>query len=346
MEQRKKFDQAIACLSPRIKTLLSQLNDDVKSNTQEIRLRSNMPIILTGSYGCSFISGLGRVTYICTETSVKISSAELADTFNRICGFSMHSHQSSILNGYVTIEGGHRAGICGTGACENGKLVAVRDISSVNLRIAGEYYGAADDIISKIYSQGLKSVIIAGAPSTGKTTILRDMARQLSCGVCEKYYKTVIVDERKEIAAVKNGIPQNDIGINCDVLDLYPKGEGILSALRSLSPEIIICDEIGALDEMQAIESGVNSGVKFAISVHASSFNEIVRRPQIKRLISSNAFDYLVLLKSNCAPCTIAKIYEMDELADEINRNDTDFDFMHNDWAEFKPQIITTNKSS
>ncbi|MEG2051061.1 MAG: stage III sporulation protein AA [Oscillospiraceae bacterium] len=345
MDNTKKFEQAVSCISPKIRSLLLSLSIEIKEQTQEVRLRGDRPIVIVGKYGTRFLSGLGRESLICTQSSLKISTAELIDTFNRICGYSVHSNQDSILNGYITIEGGHRAGICGTGVFENNKISAVRDVASINLRIAGEHFGAADEIICRLFSNGLKSVIIAGAPSTGKTTILRDMARQISGGSLANYYKTVIIDERREIAATKNGVPQNDVGINCDVLDMFPKGQGILTALRSMSPQIIICDEIGAMNDATAIDEGINSGVEFAVSVHASTFDEIVKRPQIKRLLDSGAFDYVVLLKSGSAPGTIQKIYEVGDLENEVCSNNVYYDFLHCNGKVFKPKIISKDKT-
>lgn len=346
MDNIKRYDQAVSCVSPKIRALLLSLPDELKEETQEIRLRGDRPIALIGKYGIRFLSGAGRATYICTQSSFKISQSELIDTFNRVCGYSVHSNQESILNGYITIEGGHRAGICGTGVFENNKISAVKDVASINLRIAGEHFGAANEVVGRLFSNGLKSVIIAGAPSTGKTTILRDMARQLSGGTLENYYKTVIIDERREIAAIKNGIPQNDVGVNTDILDMYPKSQGILTALRSMSPEIIICDEIGSMNDATAIDEGVNSGVKFAVSVHASNFEEIKKRPQVKSLLDSGAFDYIVLLKSGSTPGTILKIFEVGDMGNEVSSNNIYYDFLHSNGKIFKPKIITKDKTT
>lgn len=345
MDNSKRFEQAVSCISPKIRSFLLSLPIEIKSQTQEIRLRGERPIVISGEYGLRFLNSSGKESFICSQGSQKISMAELTDTFNRICGYSVHSNQESILNGYITIEGGHRAGICGTGVFDNNKISALRDIASINLRIAGEYPGAADEIVCRLFSDGLKSVIIAGAPSTGKTTILRDLARQLSGGMLDTYYKTVIIDERREIAAIKNGVPQNNIGVNCDVLDMFPKGQGILTALRSMSPQIIICDEIGAMSDASAIDEGINSGVEFAVSVHASTFDEITKRPQIKRLLDSGAFDYIVLLKSGAIPGTIKKIYEVGDIQNEVCGNNVYYDFLHCNGKIFKPKIVTKDKT-
>lgn len=345
MDNLIKFEQAVSVLSSKIRAILLNLPESVKIKTQEIRLRSNKPIIIIGTYGCRFLSSTGRASYICSQNSKVITANELAETFNRICEYSVHSYQDSIINGYITIDGGHRAGICGTGVCCDEKISSLRDVSSINLRIAGEHIGAADEIICKLFSNSLKSIIIAGAPSTGKTTILRDLSRQLAGGCAGDYFKTVIVDERREIAATKNGIPQNDIGVNCDVLDMFPKNVGILTALRSMSPDIIICDEVGSIADASAIDSGINSGVKFAASVHASTFEELQNRPQISKLLDSGAFDNVVLLKSCQTPGIISKIYEVGEIQNEICSNNVYYDFLHSNGKIFKPKIVTKDKN-
>lgn len=146
---------------------------------------------------------------------------------------------------------------------ESGTVKSFRDISSVNLRIAHEIPGAADEIYPSLFSQGIVSAIIAGPPLSGKTTLLRDLARRLSGVSGGRYYRVAIVDERGEIAASSGGCPQCDVGFS-DVLTGYPKDVGILTALRTLSPQIIICDEIGNLSETKRILEGMNSGVNFS----------------------------------------------------------------------------------
>lgn len=317
MDIIRRFNQAVANLSPRISSLLLNMNDEQKRRVCEIRLRAGKPLVLTCVGGAFFVFENSRTSGIYKENAVNLSAFELSECFKRICAYSVHTHAESIKSGYVTLEGGHRAGICGTAVVADGKINGVRDVYAINLRIAGEYKGSADLLYSNLFSEGLCSILLAGPPSSGKTTMLRDLSRQLSGEEHGRFYRTVIVDERGEIASSFRGEVQNDVGINCDVLSAYPKGEGILTALRCFSPEIIICDEVGSEQEAEAIETGINSGVRFAISAHASNADELKNRPQLRRLILSQAFDYAVLL-GGAMPCRIAQILCVEDLANEI----------------------------
>ncbi len=317
----KRFDNAVANITPRIQKLLMDISSEDKENIWEIRMRNNAPVILFGSGGVFFLNRNSRISRLYSDSAVTMNLAEINDTFTRLCGYSVHTHSETIANGFVSVEGGHRAGICGTAVFSDNEISSVRDISSINLRIARENTQASKQLCELLFSDGLRSIIIAGPPTSGKTTMLRDLTRRLSSGFCGNYYKTVVIDERGEIAAVHRGNAGNDVGLNCDVLSAYPKGEGILTALRSLSPEIIICDEVGGMAEIEAIESGLNSGVKFAVSVHASSREELLSRPQIRRLLMTFAFDEIVLLKGGCSPCVISKIFRTGELLNEISRD-------------------------
>jgi len=326
MEQKNpdKFDRAAAFLTPRIAELLHALPEEEKCRVREIRLRAGRPVTLTGAAETLFLFQSGRLSGIYASSAVRATAAELQDSFSRLCAYSVHSHRESIRSGFITVEGGHRAGICGTAVCEGGKLSGLRDIASINLRIAGEYPGVADELYRRLYAEGLCSLLIAGPPGSGKTTLLRDLARQLSGAERGRFYRCAVVDERGEIASVYRYEPQNDVGLNCDVLNAYPKGEAILSALRSLSPEIIICDELGGLDEIKAMEEGLHTGVHFAVSAHAAAAEDFARRPQLCTLLAAQAFDYVALLEGAAAPCRIKRIYRREELEDALSRSGSD----------------------
>lgn len=296
MDNIKRFAQAVSALTPRMADILMKLTDDEKNSVREIRLRTGKPVIAVTSGGICFVSASGRLTSIYSELAVKTDEKEIEETFHRLCGYSVYSFKDAINRGYITVSGGHRAGVAGTAQTENGRVVSVRDISCINLRIAREIKGAADEIFSHCFLQGLSGVIVAGPPSSGKTTVLRDLARQLSGTEKGIFAKVFICDERGEIGAAYCGKAQNDLGINCDLLTSYPKSEGILIGLRSFSPDIIICDEIATEEEASAVESGLGSGVHFALSIHAKNENDLRSKPILQRLLKSGCFKNIILL--------------------------------------------------
>ena len=313
MDNIKRFDIAVQCLTPRLSDVFQSVGKQEKENISEIRLRTGKPIVVVCRGKMKFVSGSGRLTDIYSELNLKTDANEINDIFIRLCGYSVHSFGDAINRGYITLSGGHRAGVAGTAVSENGKITAVRDVCCINLRIAREIKGAADEIYGGFFADGLASVIIAGPPSSGKTTVLRDLARQLSGVERGRMYKTFVCDERCEIGAGVSGIPQNDLGVNCDVISCYPKEEGILIGLRSFSPDIIICDEIASSAEVFAVETGLNSGVSFVLSVHAKDERELRAKPIVKRLLMSGAFSNVVLLSSVNAGKT-KKIFGAGEL--------------------------------
>lgn len=286
-----------------------------KYNIREMRFRSGRPAVIITDKGTFFISPCGRLTTILSSAVIKTDKEEIKELFIRICGYSVHSFTESVNRGYITISGGHRIGIAGTAVTENGRIIAVRDIECINFRIAREIKGAANGVFNECFSDGLKSVIIAGPPAGGKTTVLRDLARQLSGDERGLMKKVFVCDERGEIAASFCSESQNDIGINCDVVTSYPKGEGIMTGLRAFSPDVIICDEVSTDEEASAIECGVNSGVEFILSIHARSEKELKSKPILKRLLKTGAFNEIVLL-SSVNLCSVEKIIKAGDIPD------------------------------
>ncbi len=315
MNNIKRFDVAAQCLSQRLSDVFLSMGNQEKENIREIRLRAGKPIVIIVRNEAKFVSCTGRPTDIYSELNLKTDAKEVSDIFIKLCGYSVHSFTDAINRGYITLSGGHRAGVAGTAVSENGKITAVRDVCCINIRIAREIKGAADELYSRIFADGLSSVIVAGPPSSGKTTILRDLARQLSGTERGRMYKTFVCDERCEIGAGVSGVAQNDLGINCDLISCYPKEEGILIGLRSFSPDIIICDEIASLAEVSAIETGLNSGVNFALSIHARDERELRAKPILKRLLVSGEFRNVVLLSAVNAG-RLERVFRAGELID------------------------------
>ena len=296
MDNIKRFDLAVRSLSRRLAGVFTLLDDAEKDKIREIRLRSRRPVIVITERGTEFLSSSGRLTQVYSNLIMRTDENEIEEIFKRLCGYSVHSFKDAINRGYITIAGGHRAGVAGTAVSENGKITAVRDVCAINLRIAREIRGAADEIYKKEFSNGLKSVIVAGPPSSGKTTILRDLVRQLSGAERGCVFKTFVCDERGEIGACVSGVEQNDLGLNSDLLTSYPKTDGIMIGLRSFSPDIIICDEVATYDEISAVEAGLNSGVCFALSIHARDERELRTKSVLQRLLNTGAFESVILL--------------------------------------------------
>ena len=289
----KPFDQAVARLPDFAALYLAGLPEDLRARATEIRMRAGQPVTLTLPEGPV------------TREAARLTGAQLAQILRALCEYSVHSYTEDIARGYVTLPGGHRAGVCGTAVVERGVVISVRDISSINLRVAREIHGAASDLYARLYQNGsLPGLLISGAPGSGKTTLLRDLARRLS----DAGRRVALIDERGELAGARGGTPCCAVGSNTDVLTGYPKGEGILLAIRSLAPEMILCDELGGEADAAALEAGFHTGVRFAATLHAGSVNEALARPVARRLLAGGAFDTIVQLEGPRNPCKIAEI--------------------------------------
>ncbi len=232
---------------------------DPISQIAEIRLRAGRP--------CVSVDVFGKMT----TCSAKFSAEEIAECFAEICRYSVYSFEDEIARGYVTLDGGHRVGICGTAVTKQGKIASFKDISGLNIRIAHEVFGCADELYERVFSKEPCSLLLGGKPMSGKTTVLRDLARRLG-----ERRKVVLIDSRGELSASVRGTPTLDIGLNTDALCGCEKSEGIMLAIRSLSPEIIICDEIG--NDEAALEQAMFCGVKMIASAHAASLCELKSR--------------------------------------------------------------------
>ena len=290
------FTEILTNFNPFIRTALIKIPDKIKNNIQEICIRINSSIIIFTQNKSYFVGKNGEITPE-DPKSLLISQNDILETMKILCNFSIYSYQNQIKEGFITLKGGHRVGISGTAVINNNEIINISDISSINFRISREVLGCSDRIFDK-FGLDIGGTLIIGPPSSGKTTILRDIARKLSTSFeADKLIKVSIIDERREIAASYQGVPQRDIGFS-DVLTGFPKAEGIIRAIRTLSPRIIICDEIGNNEDAEAIKKSLNSGVGIIASIHAKSTDEMANSFRIKNILSSGAIKRAILLDS------------------------------------------------
>jgi stage III sporulation protein AA len=214
----------------------------------------------------------------------------------------------------VTITGGHRVGICGRAIVENGRVRTIKDINYMNFRIARQVFGAADRVLNYIIRSPdmIYNTLIISPPQCGKTTILRDLIRQLSNGIKNPEFsgkKISLIDERSEVAACSHGIPKNDIGIRTDVIDGCPKAEGIIMMIRSMSPEIIATDEIGRAADADAVTDAVNAGVKVITTIHGSGINDFLGKQTLSR-IQKGIFERYIVLSRRKGVATLETVLD------------------------------------
>ncbi|BBW95639.1 stage III sporulation protein AA [Geobacillus icigianus] len=233
---------------------------------------------------------------------------------NKLSHYSMYAVEEELKRGFITIEGGHRVGLAGKVITEGGKVKAIRDVSSFNIRIAKEQVGIAEPLLPYVYDgRRFRHTMIIGSPQTGKTTLLRDAARLISSGTNQMAaQKVAIVDERSEIAGCVKGVPQFSFGPRLDVLDACPKAEGMMMMIRSMSPDVIIVDEIGREEDSEAVLEAANAGVSVWTTVHGRSLKDVWQRPTLRVVMEQKVFERFVELTSVPRPGSIRRILDAD----------------------------------
>lgn len=289
----------MCCLGDKIKKTLEQIKNF--DEIEEIRIRVNKPIIVY----CNKCENV-------LEGEIP-SSNDIMLTLELMSDYSLYALEEELKNGYITLQGGHRVGITGKTIIDNGRIKTIKNINGLNIRISHQIIGCADNVINYIFD-GIKisHTLIVSPPRCGKTTLLRDIVRQLSNGSLTRRGITVgIVDERSEIAGCYKGIPQNDVGIRTDILDACPKVEGIILLLRSMSPEVIAVDEIGKKDDIYAIEEILNAGIKIICTVHGKTLDDILKKPVLSEIINKKFFERVIVLSRKNGAGTVDGIFNL-----------------------------------
>lgn len=298
MSNIKNLRDILMCFPKRLSNAIQGMSDIDKSNIKEIRLYSNKNVLICFGDKNKFLKINGQVTSFLEDNLIHLTQYDVDSIFKAFCDYSVHSYLEEISKGFITIKGGHRIGVYGTVVVENKKIISIKEISSLNVRIAREVIGCSDRLFEKIYFEKPVSTLIVGVPNSGKTTILRDIVKNFSKGGKYGIKKVSVIDERGEITNMFGGESQNNLGFATDVYNLCPKEIGIEMALRAGSPDLIVCDEIGSDDDVDLMLKTMLSGVKVIATAHASSIQELKCKKNIMTMLYNLVFEKIVLLDS------------------------------------------------
>lgn len=273
------------------KVLGSTINNILQENhipfskLQEIRLRIGKPLIIVSD----------NIEFVLHKI---IEKEELMEILEYVSNYSLYAFENELKQGFITIEGGHRVGMTGQVLIEDGEVKNIKHISSMNIRISHEILNCADIIFPYITEdKQICNTLIISPPRCGKTTMLRDLIRQVSDGNRWVRGCTVgVVDERSELGGCYLGVPQNQLGIRTDILDCCPKSKGMLMLVRSMAPQVIAVDEIGSAEDIHSLEYAMHCGCKMMATIHGASMEEIRKKPFIDELVKRHKFERYVVL--------------------------------------------------
>jgi len=283
-------------MTERIRRAMLAVNHLQRERLSEVRLSAGKQIYFV-STGCSgFLSFEGKLETHPTNKSLIIEAEEIKVIVDRLCRYSHHVHIRELKSGCFVIENGIRVGVAGLFSPDS----VIRNFSSLNFRIAREVKGCADSVFSQLYG---RNVLICGGVNSGKTTLLRDLCRRFG-EIC----KVTLIDEKNEISGTVNCVQTLDVGLMTDVIVGSTRSEGIISAVRTLSPDYIFCDEIAECCDAEAMIQANGCGVRFVATIHAENFTQLISRKVFKELYADSFFDYAVFLEGSNNPSFVKEI--------------------------------------
>ena len=307
--ENSSLDMIIDKLPIRFRTPLLRARCFIEDRATQITLRAGRPLCIDEAKKRYYLTENGCLTDTHIASGlIHTTAREIEQTVLKLCDYSVYAYQNEINSGFITIGGGVRVGLCGKAVMTDGKITNIRDIGTLNFRIARDIRDCSVDLLEKIDPLG--GVLLCGIPGSGKTTMIRDMARRLSYR-----FRVSLLDERGELSAFSRGNPGFDMGL-CDIYTGYPKGIAANCAIRSMAPEIIVCDEMGEQSDVELLTYSMRCGAAFIATIHASSMQDLRRREIASNIINTGAFRYIVFLAADGTLGKVERIYEMCDTRD------------------------------
>ena len=247
------------------------------------------------------------------KAGVILTREDMEQTFGAITGKSPYAYENELKQGFLTLGGGIRAGFAGSAVVTDGMIKTYRGIGGINFRIPCHASGISKGLLPHISKNGsLNSTLIFSAPKLGKTTLVRDIARSAGNGIGLNRSKVSLIDERAELAAAEYGQPLFDVGDETDVISGVAKAAGVFMALRALSPDVVVTDEIGRSEDLEALREVANAGVVMITTAHAPTFKSLMERLFFKRVLEERMFETYVALSASLGRITVEQVYGVD----------------------------------